>query len=162
MMDAVAMPAGRAEGLTPLVWASAFETGDVKVDDAHRELLVDINNLTRLLAEGGEWAQIVVMSRRLCHKCFAHFRDEEAVLERSKYRKRVAHAGEHRYIEKQIVDVLAHISGIARPSRAEVEAVIYLRSMLIHHFFRYDIAYKSHLLQTRSTGSPSRQPKAGR
>jgi len=150
MTDATVPAAAPAEELPPLVWASAFETGNAKLDGEHRELLVDINNLTRLLSEGREWWQIVTLSKELRDKCVDHFLDEQVVLERSKYTKLAAHLREHRYIEKQLDDILACISAVARPSRAEVEAVLYLRSILIHHFFRYDIAYKSHLLRSRN------------
>lgn len=145
-----------AEELPSLVWASVFKTGNAKLDDEHRELAVDINNLTRLLAEGREWSQIVTLTKQLRNECFAHFLDEEAILERSKYRKLAAHARDHRSIERQLDDILACISGVALPSRAEVEALLYLRSMLIHHFFRYDIAYKLHLQQARSKSVRSR------
>jgi hemerythrin-like metal-binding protein len=154
--DAAAVP---AEELPALVWAGEFETGDAKLDGEHRELAIAMNNLTRLLAEGREWSQIVTLTKKLRDKCFAHFHDEEAVLERLKYRKLTAHTREHRYIEKQLDDVLACISSVARPSRGDIEALLYLRPMLIHHFFRYDIAYKSHLLHARSKSSRLTQRK---
>ena len=157
MMDGTMAADTPAAKLPPLVWASAFESGDAKVDREHRELLADINNLSRCLAEGKDWPGIVAMSRKLRDKCFAHFRDEQTVLERSKYRRLAAHAREHRHIEKQLDDVLACIGGTARPYRAEVEAVLYLRSLLVHHFFRFDIAYKAHLLGASSKGSRSRR-----
>jgi hemerythrin len=142
-----------------LVWVSAFETGNAKVDREHRGLLIELNNLSNGLAEGRKWPQIVRMSRRLRDKCFAHFRDERAVLGRSKYAKLAAHQRQHRYIEQELDDIIACIDGVARPSCAEIEAVLYLRSMLIHHFFRYDIAFKSHLLHARRKHPSSRLRK---
>src|SRR5262249_19674834 len=79
-----------------------------------------------------------------------------AVLERVKYGKLADHEREHRRIEKELNKVLATI-GVAQPSRAEVEAVLYLRSLLVHHFFRFDIAYKAHLLGAPGQGSRSRR-----
>jgi hypothetical protein len=35
-----------AEARLALVWVSLFETGNAKVDREHRELLIDINNLS--------------------------------------------------------------------------------------------------------------------
>ena len=146
--------------LPPLVWLSAFETGDATVDREHLELLDDINSLSRCLAEGKDWKLVVTMSKKLRDECFAHFRDERTVLERSKYPNLAAHEKEHRYIEKQLDDVIATIDAVIRPSRAEVEAVLYLRSLLVHHFFRFDIAYKAHLLGASSKGSRSRRTPA--
>jgi hemerythrin len=157
--DATVPARAPVEDLPALVWANAFDTGDVKIDGEHRELLVDINELSRCLVEGRKWSQIVGISKHLRDKCFAHFRDERAVLQGSKYGKLAAHERQHRYIEQQLDDVLACIGGVARPSRAEIEAVLFLRSMLIHHFFRYDLAYKSHLQRVRSKGSRPRSHK---
>ena len=144
------------EQLPALVWLGAFETGNAKVDGEHRELLADMNNLSSCLTEGREWSRIVGTSKQLCDKCVAHFRNEWKVLKESRYRKLAAHEKQHRYIEQQLDDVIACIGAVARPSRAEVEAILYLRSMLIHHFFRYDLAFKSHLLQAHTKTSPSR------
>jgi hemerythrin-like metal-binding protein len=143
--------------LPPLVWLSVFETGDATVDREHHELLDDVNNLSRSLAEGKDWQLVVSLSKQLCDEAFAHFRDERAVLERVKYGKLAAHEREHRHIEKELKKILATIDGVARPSRAEVEAVFYLRSLLVHHFFRFDIAYKAHLSGAPSKGSRSRR-----
>jgi hemerythrin-like metal-binding protein len=148
-----------AEARLALVWVSLFETGNAKVDREHRELLIDINNLSNCLVEGRKWPQIVRMSKKLRETCFAHFRDERVVLERSKYVKLATHERQHRYIEQQLDNVLAYIDGVARPSRAEIEAVLYLHSMLIRHFLRYDIAFKSRVLHARNKDSPSRLRK---
>ena len=144
------------EQLPALVWLGAFETGNAKVDGEHRELLADMNNLSSCLTEGREWSRIVGTSKQLCDKCVAHFRNEWKVLKESRYRKLAAHEKQHRYIEQQLDDVIVCIGAVARPSRAEVEAILYLRSMLIHHFFRYDLAFKSHLLHAHTKTSLSR------
>jgi hemerythrin-like metal-binding protein len=149
-MTEATMPAhSLAEAIPELVWITAFETGNAKVDGQHLELLVDINDLSKRLAEGRDWSQIVNISKQLRDKCFAHFREERTVLKKAKYGRLAVHEREHRHIERQLDDVLACISNVPHPSRGDVEAVLYLRSMLIHHFFRHDIAYKSHLLRAR-------------
>jgi hemerythrin-like metal-binding protein len=165
-MDKLGITAATVSGaltggeLPPLVWLSVFETGNATVDREHHQLLDDINNLSRCLAEGKDWKLVVSLSKQLCDESFAHFRDERAVLEQSKYGKLAAHLREHRHIEKELNKALATIDGVTRPSRAEVEAVLYLRSLLVHHFFRFDIAYKAHLLGASSKGSQSRSTQA--
>jgi hemerythrin-like metal-binding protein len=158
-MDATMSVDSPGGELLPLVWLSAFETGDATVDREHRELLDDINSLSRCLAEGKDWQLVVTISKQLRDECLAHFRNERAVLERSKFPKLAAHEKEHRYIEKQLDDIIASLDGVIRPSRGEVEAVLYLRSLLLHHFFRFDIAYKAHLLGAPSTGSRPRSTR---
>src|SRR5262245_47678034 len=113
------------EELPALVWLGVFETGNAKVDGEHQELLADMNDLSRCLTEGREWSRMGA-SKQLRDKCVAHFRNEREVLRESRYRKLAAHEKQHRYIEQQIDDVIACIDAVARPLRAEVEAILYL------------------------------------
>jgi hemerythrin len=155
-MDATMPQRMPVEELPALVWLGAFETGNAKVDGEHRELLADMNDLSSGLTEGRGWSRIVGASKQLRDKCVAHFCNERKVLKESRYKKLAAHEKQHRYIEQQLDDVIAYIDAVDRPSRAEVEAILYLRSMLVHHFFRYDLAFKSHLLHAHTKTSPSR------
>jgi len=127
---AVTMPAHvRADDLSALVWATAFDTGDAKVDCEQHELLVDINELSRCQADAS--GRRLSGSANCCATSASRiFRDERSVLQSSKYGKLAAHERQQRYIEQQLDDVLACIGGVTRPSRAEVEAVLFLRSML--------------------------------
>jgi hemerythrin len=135
--------------LSPLVWVSAFETGDSTTDEEHRELLVDINELSDLLTRRQSWSLIVAQSRRLRDRCLDHFQDEEGVLERAMYDRLLSHKTEHRLIERQLDSIVAFIADSQAPSRAETEAVLLLRAILVNHFFRHDIAYKAYLSRPR-------------
>lgn len=136
--------------LSPLVWLAEFETGQSDIDDAHRQLLVDINTLSELLARRTAWPQILGKSRQLRDKCFEHFDEEETVLENASYAKLGAHKKEHMIIKRQLDNILAQASEATLPAQAEFEAILLLRSILVNHFFRYDILYKAHLLRQRS------------
>ena len=142
--------------LSPLVWASAFDTADPDIDSEHRQLLVDINRLSQLLAEGAAWVLVVRRSQKLLDRCLVHFAHEEEVLEGAKYDKLALHKKEHGIVKQQLEDILAHLAETEVPSRVELEAVLLLRSILVNHFFRYDITYKAHLVQQRTkNGSPT-------
>jgi len=134
---------------SPLVWLSEFETGHPDIDDAHQQLLADINALSDLLTRGPEWPQILGKSQQLRDRCFKHFEEEEEVLENASYDKLATHRKEHLLVKRQLDEILVQISKAKIPSRVEVEAVQLLRSILVNHFFRYDILYKVHLLQQR-------------
>jgi hemerythrin-like metal-binding protein len=131
--------------LSPLVWASAFETADPDIDSEHRQLLVDINRLSQLLAEGAAWMLVVRRTQKLRDRCLVHFAHEEEVLEGAKYDMLALHKKEHGIVKQQLDDILAHLAATEVPSRAELEAVLLLRSILVNHFFRYDISYRAHL-----------------
>lgn len=135
--------------LSPLVWLAEFETGYPDIDDGHRQFLVDINALSDLLEQGTAWLQVLDKSRHLCDRCFEHFVQEEEVLENASYDKLAAHRREHLIIRRQLTEILAQVRKVAVPSRVKLEAVLLLRSILVNHFFRYDILYKAHLLRQR-------------
>jgi hemerythrin len=139
-----------AKKMPPLAWASAFETGDARIDEEHRSLLVDINDLSELLTRGQEWSLVIDKSRQLRDECFNHFDDEERVLEIAKFERLAPHKAEHRFIEQQLDKILTFMKNVTTPSQAETEAALLLRSTLVNHFFCYDIAYKTHLLRLRS------------
>src|SRR5438067_11671182 len=98
-----------AAKLSPLVWLSAFETGDPAIDDEHRELVLDINELSVLVTNGREWSEIIAKGKELRDKCIAHFRDEQRVFEKTRYEKRAAHAREHQHVQQQLDRILADI-----------------------------------------------------
>jgi hemerythrin-like metal-binding protein len=135
--------------LSPLVWLAEFETGCPSIDDEHRQLLVDINALSDLLVQGAGWLQVLDKSRQLRDKCFEHFDEEEEILENASYDKLAAHKKEHLIVRRQLDDILGRLGKVAVLSLVEFEAVLLLRSILVNHFFRYDILFKAHLLRQR-------------
>lgn len=135
--------------LSPLVWLAEFETGSPGIDDGHRQLLLDLNALSELLVQGAAWLQVLDKSRQLRDKCFEHFDEEEEVLENASYDKLAAHKKEHLIVKRQLDDILGQLGKVAAPTLVEFKAVLTLRSILVNHFFRYDIVYKAHLLRKR-------------
>lgn len=135
--------------LAPVVWVAPFNVGSERTDEEHRKLTVDINELTNLLFEGGAWASIVAKSEELNRDAVAHFASEEKVLEQARYPQLRQHRAEHRRLTQQLADIIGHLAEVTRPSRTDIEATLYLRSMLLDHFFRKDIPYKSHLMTSR-------------
>lgn len=133
--------------LPPLAWASAFETGSANVDEGHRELLADINEMSELVADGHDWQRIVAKSAELCDKCFEHFCDEQAALDSTKFDERATHKREHRRVERELKRILARIRSATHPSHADIQDVLLLRSTLVDHFFRFDLSFKARLAE---------------
>lgn len=131
---------------------SAFDTGETTVDREHRELLVDINDFSRLIEARRDWDGVVAKSEELRDKCLAHFLYEEEILERTQYPKRKAHVTEHRRIGRQLDYAVACVAEAADFSTEGVEAAWFMRSVLVNHFIRYDIAYKSHVSAAQRAG----------
>jgi hemerythrin len=137
--------------LSPLVWLSVFETGEEVPDRQHRKLMADINNLTELLFEGRRWSSIVVKSKELHEDSLEHFRAEEEMLKRIGYALLPQHRTIHRELARQLDNIAGHLARITQASQADIESALYLRSMLVDHFFRQDFAYKAHVLEARES-----------
>lgn len=135
--------------LSPLVWVRAFEVHEKVLDRQHRKLLADINELSEMLFEKRPWEAVIGKSRELRDDALEHFRMEEGVLEDVDYADLPQHRTDHRLLERQIREILEHIVRVKEATRTDVEAALFLRSMLVDHFFRKDIAYKSHVLNVR-------------
>jgi hemerythrin-like metal-binding protein len=135
--------------MSPLGWLPALAVGEERLDREHRALMRDINELTDLLFESPSWSSVVAKCEKLREDTIEHFKTEEEVLERTAYPQFARHRSIHRHLRQQLDELIGHIVRVPRASRTEIEAAIHLRSMLIDHFFRKDIAYKSHVLRSR-------------
>lgn len=135
--------------LSPLVWVAVFGVDEEGLDRQHRKLMLDLNELTTLLVEGRPWASVVAKSEELRSDSEAHFKAEEEMLNKTAYPRLRQHRADHGRLVRQLHDIVGHLAEVRRPLRRDVEAALYLRSMLIDHFFRKDIAYRSHVLKSR-------------
>jgi hemerythrin len=135
--------------LSPLVWLPSFAIHEETLDRQHRKLMVDINQLTDLLFEGRPWHEVVAKSEELREESLGHFKTEEELLRKAEYHRLAQHRSIHRQLERQLDEIIRHLVRAQRASRGDVEAALYLRSMLIDHFFRQDIAYKSDVMRSR-------------
>jgi hemerythrin len=137
--------------LSPLVWLPSFATGEERLDRQHRKLMTDINELTELLFEDRPWSSVVAKSQELREDSIEHFKAEEEILKKTAYPQLSQHRALHRQLEQQLDEIIRQLVLVHRASRGDIEAALYLRSMLIDHFFRRDIAYKSHVVKARGT-----------
>jgi hemerythrin len=135
--------------LSPLGWIPAFAVGEELLDQQHRKLMRDLNELTDLLFESSSWSSVVKKCEELREDSIEHFKTEEEVLNRTAYPQFAQHRSVHRQLEWQLDDIVGHLVRVPHASRTDIEGALYLRSMLIDHFFRKDFAYKSHILKSR-------------
>ena len=132
--------------LQPLPWLPVLETGHEETDRQHRELIADANAVQDIVIQRGEWTDLTTAIGKMQHDCALHFADESKLLANSGFSDSHAHELEHR----RILDEIGKIHGIIRaaptPTRYHWELALTLRSLLIDHFLRYDLQYKSHLM----------------
>lgn len=132
--------------LQPLPWPPVLETGYPDIDRQHRELIDDANEVQESVLKHSDWAAVAVAVGKMHRDCAVHFADESKLLATSGYSDIAEHELEH----QRILAEIAHIHGIVRatrePTRYHWELAMTLRSLLIDHFLRYDLRYKSHLM----------------
>ena len=138
------------DALPQLRWMDSLIIGVPEIDADHQQLIEDAERLRTLVRRSSPWREIMAMIEAMAERCTAHFRREEAILERDRFPSHTDHRREHARIEDQIKDIRARLRGDgAPPTPAMIEVALYFRSMLIDHLLRHDLKYKSHLLYVR-------------
>jgi hemerythrin len=132
-----------------LVWIESFEIGVPELDADHRQLIDDARAIEDAIRGGRSWPEVEAAADTMALHCSAHFRREEAVLERDSFGKHASHKIEHQRIEAEMLRVLDRIRGADPPTPDMIEAALYFRGMLVDHLLHYDLAYKSHVLDRR-------------
>lgn len=135
------------EAVSPLAWAEVLETGVPALDDEHRALIGQCNELTGLMEQGGAWSRVVEAARGLATKCAAHFRAEEDLLEETEFPRRERHLKQHRQIERQFNELVTFLASADGSSPEHKKAAQSMRTTLVDILFRHDLDYKSHLQQ---------------
>lgn len=145
MTDASPLPNPRSG--VPLPWLEVLETGYAEIDSDHRRLVDDTNALLEALSEAASRPDLPARLRAMEAACAAHFRREEALLEREGFLASAAHRQEHLRIEGEIAGLVARLDRQEPTADAAetAEAVLAFRLLLLEHLLYYDLAYKSHL-----------------
>lgn len=132
--------------LAPIQWTDAFAMGDAEIDAEHRNFVDIVNRLNAAVRDRGPGAVISAICDELVADAAAHFRSEEAAMERVGFGALDGHRREHErllaFLETQAGRVRA---GGDRP--AVVEAALAIKDALLGHMFRVDVHYKSHFLE---------------
>ncbi|MBI4912178.1 MAG: hemerythrin family protein [Acidobacteria bacterium] len=78
-----------------LIWNPAWETGIATIDAQHREIYACIEGLFRSIRQGRESEEIPQAIGFLLAFAETHFRDEEALMDRSGYPRAEGHRKSH-------------------------------------------------------------------
>jgi len=147
----VCVPSERTAAKLPptLTWVESFAIGVPEVDADHRRLIDDAGAIVETIRAACAWREVEALAGAMAVRCSAHFRREEALLERDHFALLADHRREHQRVEAEIPSVLERMKGTDPPTPTMIEAALYFRDMLIDHLLHYDLAYKSHLLDRR-------------
>jgi hemerythrin-like metal-binding protein len=132
--------------LQPLPWLPVLETGYDHIDAQHRELIDDANALHALIGARGDWKGLTAAVDKMVRDCHSHFAEENKLLAGSGFSDATAHALEHERILKEVGRIHEIVRATARPSPLHWELGLGLRCLLLDHFLRHDLQYKSHIM----------------
>jgi hemerythrin-like metal-binding protein len=130
----------------PLPWLPVLETGYDDIDSQHRELIDDANAIHGLIAARGDWQALATAIDKMGRDCHAHFAEENRLLSGSGFSDATAHALEHARILQEVEHIHGIVRATSQPSPLHWELGLCLRGLLLDHFLRYDLKYKSHLM----------------
>lgn len=140
-------PDGEA-ALQPIVWSEAFQMGDAGIDDEHRRFIDIVNRLNAAIRDHAPPGEIAAVCDALVRDAAAHFRSEEATMERAGFGGLAAHRREHQRVLARIRDAAARARTVT--DRASlVDAALAIKDALLSHMFRVDVHYKTHFLAAR-------------
>jgi|SRR5687767_12109898 hemerythrin-like metal-binding protein len=138
--------------LQPLPWLPVLETGFADIDSQHRALIDDANAIHALVVARSDWSKLATAVGRMHRDCQLHFADENKLLSGSGFSDATGHALEHERVLEEIAEIHGIIRATTHPSPLHWELAMTLRSLLIDHFLRYDLKYKSHIMYHQPFG----------
>ena len=90
-----------------LVWQSSYECGDATIDEQHRALFGQVNNLLAAILSTRPQAEVSTLLEALIRDIIEHFRDEEAIYVSSGY----PGAAEHTTIHRDLLERAGSLAG---------------------------------------------------
>lgn len=128
-------------------WSPALVVGHPTIDGQHRELFQRANQLFAALRASGsesEGEEVRRTLRFLNEYVVFHFADEERFMDRIGYPQAAEHRAEHRDYVRRLQLLDAQFDSEAGSAAMVMAAAGFLRSWLLEHIGRADVALVAH------------------
>jgi len=126
-------------------WRDCFSVGDPLIDGQHQQFFYDVERVLAAIDQGAGLEALAAFYRDFRQALVAHFRDEEAMLERVNFPGLAEHQAEHRALLAGICEISDGLTAGREPldmSRAVQSAFM----SLVEHVIGIDMRFKSHLM----------------
>lgn len=97
-----------AAHLVRLSWHAAYECGNPVIDEQHRCLFADANNLLGAVLSARPEAEVAALVNALVRDVVQHFKDEEVIIRKAGYPKAAEHAAIHSALVDKAVVLVKH------------------------------------------------------
>ncbi|MEI8393469.1 MAG: hemerythrin family protein [Rhodospirillaceae bacterium] len=128
-----------------IVWRAGMSIDGGPIDDDHKFLITQINELERTLDEGFSVAAILATLKKLQYYCVYHFVREEAIQKEIGFHDRVAHAEKHRQLVTMVDEAVALFErGVfeEKQERIKDNLLRLLGAWIIGHVLKHDMPMK--------------------
>ena len=127
--------------MTFMPWTQALEVGIAEIDEQHRWLVDQTNDLHEALRAGASREQVGALLEGLMDYVMNHFIVEENLFIRLGYPDTEAHQAQHNLFSGQVMSLLSrHDCG----ETVSAETLELLKDWLTHHILKVDKAYVAH------------------
>jgi len=138
-------------------WSSEFSVGVPEMDAHHRHLVGLLNRLHNAMVAGQGRSALASILNDLAQYTQAHFRAEEALMQRHGYPELASHRAEH---ERLASTVQRHIADLqASRITLTVQVMQFLKEWLVAHIMGWDKEYGRHIAAARQSKDLAQVPK---
>lgn len=97
-----------AANFVRLTWHAAYECGNQVIDEQHRGLFLDANNLLGAVLSARPEAEVALLVNTLIKDVVQHFKDEEIIIRTAGYPRATEHAAIHSALVDKAVLLVKH------------------------------------------------------
>jgi hemerythrin len=127
--------------LRSLQWTTGLEIGIPEIDDDHRRLIQDCNQIGAAISASPTDLDVLAIARQMQEDCSSHFRREGRILLAAAHPDLDQHVREHYRIELALPMIIEDLRMATPAAPAAQEVLSFLRSTLIDHFVYFGMLF---------------------
>ena len=120
-------------------WDDKFSVQIESIDNQHRELVQQINNLHDAMMEGRGQKEVEPIIKKLISYTDFHFKHEEELFDKFNYEGKQEHKAIHKNLIDQVVDLQAKVKAGEVPLSSDL--MEFLKEWLMTHMLQEDKRY---------------------
>lgn len=129
-------------------WKEEFETGVVKIDEQHKELIRLINQVHFEMAEGKEKSSLIILFEELFNYVMIHFATEEQMMKKYRYEEFENHQKQHIKLKENMLKKKTEYE--EKKIILSMRIMILLKEWLQNHILETDLKFADYMKSNRS------------
>ena len=129
-------------------WKEEFETGVVKIDEQHKELMRLINEVHVEMLKGKEKSSLIILFEELFNYVIIHFATEEQMMKKYRYEEFENHQKQHIKLKEKMLK--KKIDYEEKNITLSMQIMILLKDWLQNHILETDLKFAEYMKLNRS------------